>query len=127
MKVGFHQKAAVFNKEGKFLAIKRSYGAQTWDIPGGAVEIPEVHEDALRREIREEAGIEVDQIAPLQVKSAYNKEADEYVLFIGYLCFARSSEVHISTEHTEYRWVSKDEFLQMEATPYVKDFVRDTL
>jgi 8-oxo-dGTP diphosphatase len=123
-KLNFHQKAIVVNSEGKFLTLKKSYAKKTWDLPGGAVEIPEEHEVGLRREIREETGLEVGTgIKPLSVSSGYNHEEGEYFLFIGYVVVALSSEVKISSEHTEFRWVTKEEFLQLDATPYLKDFV----
>lgn len=123
-KLNFHQKAIVVNSEGKFLTLKKSYAEKTWDLPGGAVEIPEEHEAGLRREIREETGCEVGaSIRPLSVSSGYNQKEDEYFLFIGYVIAAISSEVKLSSEHTEFRWVTREEFLQLDATPYLKDFV----
>jgi len=126
-KVNFHQKALVFNGERKFLAIKRSYGNETWDIVGGAVEIPENHEKALRREIKEEAGLEVTDLEPLKVESAYNEDEEAYVLFIGYRCNAVTEDIKLSKEHTSYKWVSKEEFLNLDSTPYLKDFVKSVL
>jgi 8-oxo-dGTP pyrophosphatase MutT (NUDIX family) len=123
-KLNFHQKAIILNSENKFLALRRSYGQKTWDLPGGGVEIPEEHETGLRREIREEAALEIaDEIKPLQVVSGYNKEEDAYYLFIGYVTKAVSMEVTLSPEHTDYCWVTKEEFLQLEVTPYLRDFV----
>lgn len=65
-KVNFHQKVIILNAEGKFLILKAAYKGEKWDLPGGAVEIPENHEEALRREVREETGLEVEHIIPLK-------------------------------------------------------------
>lgn len=128
IKINFHQKAIVLNREKKFLALKRSYGAKTWDLPGGAVEIPEEHETGLRREISEEAGIEVGAtIKPLEVVSGFNKEENGYYLFIGYVVTALGEKITLSSEHTEYRWVTKEEFLRLDATPYLKEFVEKNI
>ncbi|MBI2056295.1 MAG: NUDIX domain-containing protein [Candidatus Sungbacteria bacterium] len=126
-KINFHQKAIVSNREGKFLVLKASYKGLRWDLPGGAVEIPEEHETALRREVKEEAGIDIDNIIPLVVETAYNKDEDNYVLFIGYRCKAVNGDVKLNNEHTEFRWVTKDEFMELETTPYLKDFVSKSL
>ncbi len=126
-KINFHQKAIVLNREDKFLALKASYKGLRWDIPGGAVEIPEKHEEALRREIREEAGIDVGNFVPLAVETGYNKEEVSYVIFIGYKCETADKDVTLSGEHTEYRWVTKEEFAELDATPYLKDFVKKYL
>lgn len=124
--IKFHVKAIVYNSEGKFLALKRSYGGQHWDVPGGGVEIPENHEVALRREVLEETGLEISEIKPLVVDSGYNKEEDAYFLFIGFTCNcdATTSIIKLSNEHTEYQWVNKEKFLVLDATPYLFEFVK---
>lgn len=123
VKINFHQKAIVLNREDKFLVLKASYKGFRWDLPGGAVEIPEEHEAALKREVKEEVGIDVKDIVPLVVETGYNKDEDSYVIFIGYKCRAVSENVKLSGEHTECRWVTKEEFTKLDATPYLKDFV----
>jgi ADP-ribose pyrophosphatase YjhB (NUDIX family) len=53
--------AAVVIHDGCVLLIRRGQppDAGAWSIPGGAVELGEPVEDALRREVREETGIEI--------------------------------------------------------------------
>jgi 8-oxo-dGTP diphosphatase len=53
--------AAVVIHEGRVLLIRRGQApdAGEWSIPGGAVELGESIEDALRRELREETGLEI--------------------------------------------------------------------
>lgn len=48
-------------KDGKFLLQKRqgSHGEGTWSLPGGHLEYGESFEDTARREVVEEAGIEI--------------------------------------------------------------------
>lgn len=41
---------------------KGTHGDGTWNFPGGSLEHGESWEDAARREVREEAGIEIDNI-----------------------------------------------------------------
>ena len=121
--IKLHQKAIIFNDEGKILALKASYKWLKWDLPGGGLEFPELHEEALRREIREETSLEIQNIVPLEIQSVYNKEADEYMIFIGYKCWVLSGSIKLSSEHSEYRWVTKDQFLTLDAIPYLKDYV----
>jgi 8-oxo-dGTP diphosphatase len=53
--------AAVVLHEGRVLLIRRGQApdAGAWSIPGGAVELGESVEDAVRREVREETGLEI--------------------------------------------------------------------
>ncbi len=122
----FHQKVIILNREQKILALKASYKGLRWDLPGGQVEIPELHEAALKREVEEECGINITDIKPLQVTTGYNQETDEYFMFIGFSGQAASEKITLSSEHTEYRWVTKEEFLQLDATPYLLDFIKET-
>lgn len=50
-------------KDGKILLIKKANGpyAGKLDLPGGTIEFCETPEDALKRELLEEVGIEVDE------------------------------------------------------------------
>ena len=121
--IKLHQKAIIFNDEGKILALKASYKWLKWDLPGGGLEFPELHEEALRREMREETSLEIRDIVPLEIQSAYNQGTDEYIIFIGYKCWVLSGSIKLSSEYSEYRWVTKDQFLMLDVTSYLKDYV----
>jgi len=65
----------IFNCEGSILIAKRplhKYQGGLWEFPGGKVEMHETVFDALRRELREELGIEVVEASQvLQIPYAY--------------------------------------------------------
>lgn len=50
--------AVVTNDDGQVLVIKRRDNG-AWQLPGGVLELGETIEDGLRREVREETGIDV--------------------------------------------------------------------
>ena len=55
--------AALIEKDGKVLLTQRSpnkHLGMTWEFPGGKVEYGETDEEALKRELQEELGIEID-------------------------------------------------------------------
>lgn len=81
--------ALIFNNEGKVLLLKHRFRAGSgWGIPGGFLERGEQPEEAMRRELREEIGLEVKQVEiftsrsfkrPQQVEILFSCRADAEV------------------------------------------------
>jgi mutator protein MutT len=69
--IGVGVGAAIFNGEGKLFITQRGEKAKnergTWEIPGGSVEFGETFHEALKREIKEELGIEIEILELLGV------------------------------------------------------------
>ena len=127
-KLGISQKAVVFNRAGKFLTLRRSkthpYHAFKWDLPGGDLEFGEDPPEGMRREIKEEAGIDVEGLMPFSVRAHINKVGQFWVT-VAYKAQALSEEVVISWEHDDFKWVTADEFLALESSEKFKKFVED--
>lgn len=81
---------AVFNEQGQILLQQRRNGI--WGIPGGFVELGESTEEAGRREVFEETGIEIGTLQLISVFSGKEffvklPNGDEfYPITIAYLC-----------------------------------------
>ena len=61
----------LIDAEGRFLLTSRPAGkvyAGYWEFPGGKLEVGESVEQALRRELHEELGIEIGAVQPWQVE-----------------------------------------------------------
>lgn len=112
-------------KEDKILVAKRAltdkFGAGNWEIIGGKLEFGEDTETCLRREVKEEVSLEIDIEGIVYAKNVV-MDKDMQMLLVVYLCNYRNGEVKISDEHTDFKWVSKEELREILSPEIRKDF-----
>lgn len=113
---------AIIEHEGKILLLREAatYGDGTqrgrWHVPGGRVELGEHFEAALRREVQEEAGLEIEIVRPILVgewRPTIKGEPNQ-IVGIFFLCRTTAHEVTLSTEHDGYQWVSPFEIANID-------------
>jgi len=94
-------------RDDRILLLKRagrSAMSGQWFLPGGAVERGELPEDAARRELVEETGLDVD--GELELVGAYPIWVyGGDCLQLSYRGRVREGEVVVSDEHSAARWV----------------------
>ena len=114
--------AALIMKDGKILIAKRSTGNKDvigkWEFPGGKVEENETEEQAIEREIKEEFDIVIK--AKNFVSNVKSNECDKHIDLRLYSCKYVEGEFKLY-DHSEYKWVSKEDLLNYELAPL--DFV----
>lgn len=94
---------------------KRGVFPGQWGLPGGGIEEGESAETALRRELREEVGLEVSEIQTLFFSDeSYLKtfpdgyQQEIYMIFLLFSCRLASGAVSLNDEFEEYAWVSHE-------------------
>ena len=101
---------------------KENHAAGTLSMPGGKVELDEIGDDvlegALRREVREEVGLELSSIQYLESKS-FIADDGERVVDIVFLCACEEGEAVIGDpeEVAELHWLSAQEVYAHSKTP----------
>ncbi|MGH7203825.1 MAG: NUDIX domain-containing protein [Candidatus Levyibacteriota bacterium] len=88
--IGVGVGAAIFNKGGKLFLSKRGIKAKNergkWEIPGGGVEFGETFEQALKREIKEEIGVEIEVMDLLGICDHIIPKEKQHWVAPTYLC-----------------------------------------
>jgi 8-oxo-dGTP pyrophosphatase MutT (NUDIX family) len=105
---------AIIQKSDKFLIVKRSDYVETgkgyWCPVSGGIEENETQEEALRREVMEEVGLNVVAIKKICVIPSHNNES----LLHFWTTKIISGEAQItSNEATELRWVTLEEMREL--------------
>jgi len=97
------QNAVIKNQEGLILILKHMSG--NWLLPGGKINMGENFINGLRREIKEETGIENFKINKiLNIDSWIEDENGTYV--VTFLVGAHNvPKIKLGDEHIEYAWV----------------------
>jgi ADP-ribose pyrophosphatase YjhB (NUDIX family) len=99
--------AVVVDDTGRVVLIRRGKAPDLgeWSIPGGAVELGESLADALRREIREETGLDVVVGELLEIYERVERDADGAIRFhfvvIDYRCTVTGGELRAGDDAVE--------------------------
>lgn len=115
-------KALILNDEKKFLLTKESDGK--WELPGGGLDFGETPQECLRREIKEEMGLEATYIAT-QPAYFYAVKHSKYQWITNVLfeVTLENLDFTASDECTEIRFFTKYEALKEELFSNVQTFL----
>jgi 8-oxo-dGTP diphosphatase len=115
--------AGIITRDGRYLITRRKAGAHLgglWEFPGGKREVGESLEDCLRREAREELGIEITDPALFRcLRHDYPEKSVELYFF---KCGIRGEAKAIECE--DLRWVTAAELSSFEFPPADRPLVR---
>ncbi|MDO8642020.1 MAG: NUDIX domain-containing protein [Candidatus Woesearchaeota archaeon] len=82
--------AVILNENNQILLMKRGAGCRNcvgyWAIPGGCIDRFETAEDAVKREIKEEIGVDIELLQLLSVTNDFIQEENEHWITPQFLC-----------------------------------------
>lgn len=119
--------AGILWKDGKFLACRRPAGkplAGYWELPGGKLEPGETPLMALRRELREELGIEVEK-ARLWRVSRHEYSEHGIAVVLHFFQAAEFGGVVTGEENQELRWIRPEEYRGLDFLPADAEILRE--
>ena len=106
--------AMVYNDRGQILLVKSPW--RGWEYPGGLIEPGETFQEALHREIREEAGVEVEITGFVGIC----KNVGMDIVNIDFTAKYAGGDLATSEESTEVGWFTAEEAFRMITFPLTK-------
>jgi mutator protein MutT len=113
---------ALIIEDGRILLVERGKEPLKgfWSIPGGIVETGEKLEEGIRREVREETGLDVEPYSMFEIFERIIPDVEgrpeyHYVL-IDYLCRRLSGEPGAASDVSRVAWVSEPELSRFRIT-----------
>lgn len=116
-------KGIAIDENGRFLLAKESNGM--WEILGGGLDHDEEPLAALKREIKEETGIEITYVSPMPKYFTTSKRRghETYIANIIYEIKLKSLDFKPSEECTELRFFNVEEARKVDLFPIVEKFL----
>ena len=105
---------AIVIESGRVLLVERGREPLKgyWSLPGGVLEVGEMLADGLRREMREETGLEIEPLSVVEIFERIMRDAagaaEYHYVLIDYLCRVTGGILAAGDDVSEARWVERD-------------------
>ncbi|HLI86437.1 MAG TPA: NUDIX hydrolase [Bryobacteraceae bacterium] len=91
-----------------------------WSLPGGLVEAGEELADAVRREVREETGLEIEPLGMLEIFERIMRDqsgsAEYHYVLIDYVCAVTGGVLEAGDDAREVAWFRRSELASLDIT-----------
>ena len=121
--------AALILNEGRMLLVKRSKEPSKglWSIPGGRLELGETIEQAVKREVLEECGVQIDIVRVIEVMDNIQHDdagkVNYHFVLIDMLANYLSGEPKAQSDAEECRWVTSAELAKLDMNPRLRGVI----
>ena len=113
--------AVIEDGKGRILLVKHKperggFWRGKWICPGGALELGETIDEGIKREVKEETGLEIDLVKLLPPYDRIVKSTDGVSLHVVYIdCLAKlvGGELEVGSDVGEALWVEKQNINQI--------------
>jgi ADP-ribose pyrophosphatase YjhB (NUDIX family) len=91
-----------------------------WSLPGGALEVGETLDAAVRREVREETGLEIEPLEAFEIFERIMRDstgAPEYhYILVEYICRVTGGTLCAGDDVCRVAWVKPEDLKQLQIT-----------
>lgn len=114
-------KAAIRGSKGLLMVKEDSI---YWDLPGGGVEHLEEPEAALRREIKEEVGVDIAAIDTdrLQAWATYDHPAERPLIFLVYPAHIKTDAIKSPEPDITIGYFTKEDLKELPIEPHIEKY-----
>ena len=122
--------ALIFNPDGKLFLMKSHKWKGQYVMPGGHIELGESMEQALKREIMEETGLDIYDIEFIGFQEFIFDDTfweRKHFIFFDYACKTDSTDVTLNSEAQEYVWIAVEDVLKLQLDPFTKKAINKYL
>jgi len=118
--------ALIFHED-RVLLVRRGHAPSLgeWSIPGGALELGETLAEGVKREVREETGLEVEPLATVDVVDRIARDGAGRVQFhyvlVDFLCRVTGGSEAFADDAVGLRWAAMDEL--DEVAPFTREVI----
>ena len=119
---------AIIEKDGKILCARRSEKMKhplKWEFPGGKVEDSEDLQTCLKREIKEELGVELEILEQLP-SNRHSYPGGKIIELIPFRCRLRTFDI-VLKEHEQIQWLPVEQLKDLDwaeaDVPIVKHYI----
>lgn len=123
-------KALLKNNEEKYLLVRRNPKkypevGPKWDIPGGRIEVGSTLIENLKREVKEETGLDLKQEPKLAAAQDMLRVPGKHIVRLTFVGEIEGQPQLSDRDHTEVKWFSPEEIKSMgsELDPFFKEFL----
>ena len=113
--------ALVTNDQGEILLVNSPW--RGWEYPGGLIDPRETFQEALHREVREEAGVEIEITGFVGIC----KNVERNIVNIDFTAKYVTGELRTSEESTEVIWATPEEAYNMISFPLTRKRLENML
>ena len=121
----------VLRNKNRYLLTKRNdrlhHYHGKWQLPGGGLDFGESLEDCVRREMREELALAIEEVRliPQIYHRVYKDEWHGVLISFLHEFTMEPAKIILNEEASEYGWFTIEEAQQLDSFPYVVEYIQE--